>query len=117
MNRRKFLFDFTGRIPRREYWMFVAVVTPLFLIAASIDSYNGHAFMKGPIATCASLLLLCPSLAVQAKRWHDRDSSGWWVLINFIPVIGGIAALIVNGFLKGTVGANQYGEDPLEQKT
>ena len=38
---------------------------------------------------------------------------GWWVLIAFVPVIGGLWYLIECGFLPGTVGANNYGADPL----
>jgi uncharacterized membrane protein YhaH (DUF805 family) len=59
------------------------------------------------------LALIWPSLAISIKRWHDRDKSGWWVLIGFIPLIGGIWALIETGFLEGTKGPNQYGLDPL----
>lgn len=60
-----------------------------------------------------SLVLLWPALAIQAKRWHDRDKSAIWILINFVPFIGGLWALIENGFLAGTDGDNHYGSNPL----
>ncbi len=47
------------------------------------------------------------------KRYHDRNKSGWWVLIVFVPVIGGLWYLIECGFLRGTPGPNNYGPDPL----
>ena len=50
------------------------------------------------------------SLAISVKRWHDRGKSGWWVLIGFIPIIGGLWALIETGFLGGDPGPNQYGD-------
>ena len=53
-------------------------------------------------------------LAVNVKRWHDRDKSGWWVLIELIPLIGSIWALVELGCLKGTYGKNRFGPDPLE---
>jgi uncharacterized membrane protein YhaH (DUF805 family) len=115
MHWRQFLFLFTGRISRLQYWGFVAVITPAWLIAAIVDSKNGYEFLRGPFAVCVIFLLLWPSLAVQAKRWHDRDMSAWWILIHFIPLVGPIGALIVNGFLRGTNGRNKYGPDPLEQ--
>ncbi len=59
------------------------------------------------------LLILWPSLAIYTKRWHDRDKSGWWSLIMFVPVIGGIWLLVECGFLRGTDGPNRFGEDPL----
>ncbi len=51
-------------------------------------------------------------LALQIKRWHDRDKSGVWVFINFIPLVGGIWSLIECGFMDGTMGPNQYGPSP-----
>ena len=34
------------------------------------------------------------SLAIYAKRWHDRDKSGWWTLIVLVPIIGSIWLLV-----------------------
>ena len=51
------------------------------------------------------------SLAVWAKRWHDRGKSGWWNLIALIPIIGPIWALVESGFLKGDCGSNRYGHE------
>lgn len=63
-------------------------------------------------------LLVFPLLIVviiaQIKRWHDRDESGWWVFINLIPLIGGLWSLIECGCLRGTQGANRFGDDPLQ---
>jgi uncharacterized membrane protein YhaH (DUF805 family) len=58
--------------------------------------------------------LLWIGLAVNVKRWHDRDKSGWWILINLVPVIGGLWSLIETGFLPGTRGSNRFGPDPLQ---
>ncbi len=51
--------------------------------------------------------------AVGVKRYHDRGKSGWWVLIVLVPVIGGLWYLIECGFLRGTIGPNAYGPDPV----
>ena len=34
------------------------------------------------------LVILIPSLAVAVRRLHDRNKSGWWLLIVLIPIIG-----------------------------
>ena len=60
-----------------------------------------------------TLLLLWPSICLYAKRWHDRDKSGWWSLIVFVPIIGSIWILVELGFLRGTEGPNRFGPDPL----
>ena len=65
-----------------------------------------HVF--APIAII-SVLFLDPTYALATKRWHDRDKSGWWSLIAFVPVIGGFWMLIELGFLGGSAGGNSYG--------
>jgi uncharacterized membrane protein YhaH (DUF805 family) len=71
----------------------------------------------GPFASTVILafgvLVNWISLAIAVKRYHDRDKSGWWVLIIFLPVIGALWYLIECGFLRGTDGNNDYGPDPL----
>ena len=85
-------------------------------------------------------LLLIPliwiGLALGAKRLHDRNKSAWWLAVFYLVpslldgagsaaggagVIFSIAGLAISiwglvelGFLRGTVGPNQYGPDPLE---
>ena len=102
------LFQFDGRINRAKYWLgtLLVYVADLIIvgIATSADS---------PILSLLSLVLIWPGLAVQIKRWHDRDKSGWWVLIGLIPLIGFFWVLIECGILEGTAGPNQYGPDPL----
>jgi len=67
--------------------------------------------------TIMSLALLWPALAIQAKRWHDRNKSAAWLVINFVPFIGWLWALIENGFLAGSKGDNLYGIDPLARES
>ena len=102
------LFSFQGRISRQPYWIFTGSVILLGLLLFVVLGSGEAAEI---IVTVITLLLLWPSVAVQAKRWHDRDKSGWWILINFVPVIGPLWALIENGFLSGTVGTNRFGSN------
>jgi uncharacterized membrane protein YhaH (DUF805 family) len=108
-------FSFDGRVNRRVFWLnlVVFVVLPAMVVAAMLDVRMGYGGRHGPASLVAMLLLIWPSLAVQAKRWHDIDKSAWWILVGFIPIIGGIWALVANGFLRGTQGPNRFGTDPL----
>jgi uncharacterized membrane protein YhaH (DUF805 family) len=54
-------------------------------------------------------LLLWPIVMIEIKRLHDRDKSGWWILLWFVPIIGAIWALIEIGFVAGTPGPNRFG--------
>ena len=109
--------EFTGRARRKEYWMFVLLVFAIYIVAAIIDGILGMGGMiagaYGPLMTIAALALLIPSIAVGARRLHDTNRSGWWLLIGLIPIVGSII-LLVFFILEGTRGANQYGPDPLE---
>ena len=52
-----------------------------------------------------------PNLAVNVRRLHDQDKSGWWILISLVPLIGGIWLLVLY-FIEGTRGPNRFGPDP-----
>jgi uncharacterized membrane protein YhaH (DUF805 family) len=108
----EFLFKFDGRINRAKFWIGVAImyVVPwvLLIIAAAINSS-----FVWILVSLIVLVMIWPGLAISIKRWHDRDKSGWWILIGLIPLVGPIWALIETGFLPGTEGTNQYGPDPL----
>jgi uncharacterized membrane protein YhaH (DUF805 family) len=70
----------------------------------------------GPLTALFFLGILVPSIAVQVRRFHDQDKSGWWVLIGLIPILGGLAVLVFM-FLEGTRGTNRFGPDPKEEAT
>ena len=40
------------------------------------------------------LVTLVPSLALSARRLHDSNRSGWWLLIVLVPVVGAIVLLV-----------------------
>ena len=99
---------FDGRAPRVEYWIFnlVNFLAGLFLIAIL---QPGGAVGIGILFYLVALFL--PMIAVQVRRLHDTDRSGWNLLLNFIPLIGSIVLLVF--FLqRGTQGRNLYGPDP-----
>ena len=96
---------FAGRARRSEYWYFL-----LFSAVLSIASQIAN---LDEVVLFLSLVLFLPSLAVSVRRLHDIDRSGWWLLISLIPLVGMIV-LIVWACKPGTLGANRFGDDPLE---
>ncbi|MCY4575518.1 MAG: DUF805 domain-containing protein [Chloroflexi bacterium] len=105
------LFSYSGRIDIATFWL--KGVIPLV----------GAWVVLGivPVAVPELVLLLFPvwlvslwmQFAILAKRWHDRDKSGWMSLVGFIPfLIGPIWILIECGMLGGTNGPNRYGPKP-----
>ena len=120
MNWKNLLFSFEGRVGRGPYWMFFIVMAVVFggvtalsmmtmLNAEDPSSAGGMASMPMMVAI---LVLAWPSLAIQAKRWHDVDKSAWWILIGLVPAVGALIALVFNGFIAGTPGHNRFGPAP-----
>ena len=81
----------------------------LYILAGATREHLGIISL---LFSLLSIALIYPSVCIGIKRFHDRDKSGWWVLIAFIPLIGWIWYLIECGFLTGTSGPNQYGSAP-----
>ncbi len=115
---KQILFSFQGRIPRRQYWggslvIVLIAAVPVGIIAALAESEStASQVVVAVIGIALAVFYFWSIFAITTKRWHDRDKSGWWFLINFLPIIGGFWALIENGFLRGTEGPNRYGDDP-----
>jgi uncharacterized membrane protein YhaH (DUF805 family) len=119
------LFSFQGRINRAKFWLvhvvmwvvvLVALVAILGSAAVSADpqaALQSVGLVGGLILLVIYVLALWIGLAIAAKRWHDRNKSAWWILIVFVPAVGGLWYLIECGFLKGTTGTNRFGSDPL----
>lgn len=100
--------DFSGRARRQEYWMFVLFN---FLVSVAVGIVDGILGTGGSLGGLYSLAVLVPSLAVAARRLHDTDRSGWWMLIALIPLVGWIILLV---FLcsDSKPGENRFGPNP-----
>jgi uncharacterized membrane protein YhaH (DUF805 family) len=114
----KQLFSFQGRVNRARFWLTVLgiVVAEVIVfggIAATMDPQGEPSTIATLIGVIFVFVVLWLNLANMAKRYHDRNKSGWWIFIILVPVVGPIWNLIECGFLPGTAGSNQYGADPL----
>ena len=106
------LFSFKGRTNRAKYWtihLLIAVIgVIIFLIGVPINTpvISNNA----PVSALLILYVIFAvwvGLAVNVKRWHDLDKSGWSELTR-------VTAFFELGFRKGTYGPNRFGPDPLE---
>ena len=104
-------FNFKDRASRSEYWYFQLVLTPIY-IWSQFPSDDTQILVIQLILTFG---LLIPGISAGVRRLHDRDKSGWFMLISFIPILGAIF-LIVMLAEKGTPGKNKFGEYPLKLK-
>ena len=79
----------------------------LLSMAAGVIGVAMHGQVIGALV---GLALFLPSLALQVRRLHDTDRSGWWVLIGLVPLVG-VILLIVWWCQDGTPGDNRFGVD------
>jgi uncharacterized membrane protein YhaH (DUF805 family) len=144
------LFSFKGRINRGKYWLAVLIymavwttfiaISLIWLGGLDIDNllrFAGAALLIWLIGFILLVVGTWSGLAVGVKRLHDRDKSGWWILLLWLgpgflggsqavtPDLGGgfifslaataiaIWAFVELGCLPGTAGPNRYGPDPL----
>ena len=114
------LFSFDGRLTRAP---FIATYIPVVIAATVLrifadvltDLSARRAEVPGlwwPALIVAILVLVWINFAIIIKRCHDRDKSGSWALLSFIPLIGFLWAIIELGCFPGTRGSNRFGPDP-----
>jgi uncharacterized membrane protein YhaH (DUF805 family) len=106
--------DFSGRASRTEFWYWALFS---FLVSTGIDladflSYQSHHLSAASLPSLITLLLFLPGLAVNVRRLHDLDKSGWWYFIILAPLIG-LIILLAWTATRGTPGANRFGPAPV----
>ncbi|MDE7227822.1 MAG: DUF805 domain-containing protein [Treponemataceae bacterium] len=70
--------------------------------------YSKLSYLFSGIQVLWGLAIVIPSIALSIRRLHDVGRSGWWFLINLVPVVGGIVFLVFT--LMASDGANKWGE-------
>jgi len=139
---KKFLwvnYSLEGRVKREDYWyygwgLFWTMYAIIFLFAGifaaifyyTIGKYyasNTIVQIIGGIYTALGLTLIYVSygmkfLSNKIKRLHDNNKSGWFLLWTLVPILGqlfGLYIFITNWFLRGTIGSNDFGDDPVKK--
>jgi len=108
-----------GRIGRLRYqaWFNVLVLASMVTFGVLIGVLTvmlgddiGGLFVFVLAIPLGLFALLC-IIRIYAQRLHDMNLSAWFMLVFFIPIIGGIFAL-VSLFWPGSKEENQYGPPP-----
>jgi uncharacterized membrane protein YhaH (DUF805 family) len=142
MNWAHLFFTFHGRINRAKYWLAMLVYAVIYFVLAIFGYLTDNSPIYQAINGMLNIVIVISSLAVGVKRLHDRNKSGWYLVLFYIVpgilvtagvVVGtvmedslvmasifglaafaiGVWAFVELGCLRGTVGPNRYGPDPL----
>lgn len=141
-----------GRISRSQFWL--TGVLPIYgtlavfwilVLAFAAGGSTGVAGFFAVLFGIYFIVTLWPALAITIKRIHDRNKTGWLVLVPYVPLLllvvfgtigatagsgigffGGLAIICMIAFagiglwffiecgcLRGTVGDNRFGPDPV----
>jgi uncharacterized membrane protein YhaH (DUF805 family) len=142
MNWGHLFFKFNGRANRAKYWIAALVYAVISIVFTILSYLTDESTTVQLVSGVVNLVVFISGLAVGVKRLHDRDKSGWYLLLFYIvpAVLIGTAlamsmimedstilaavlwlvavAIMVWAFvelacLRGTVGSNRFGPDPL----
>lgn len=102
------LFSFEGCCNRAQWWKTMVAVFFLGIMFFTINV----AFFYISIIKIIMLGLWLPvawiALATAVKRFHDLNMSGWFWLLNLIPLIGPLIVFVMHGFIKGKQYSKRY---------
>src|ERR1043165_7197650 len=89
------LFTYQGRINRAQYWSAVVIYVAAMLVVTVFSFIVGFGILFALLAIGLYIPMLISGIMVGIKRLHDRDKSGWCLLVFYlVPAllswIGGI---------------------------
>ena len=108
-------FNFKDRTSRKDFWMTILImflisfVIGLIFPGTSSTSSNSFEYHASAVSSIWSLATFIPSLAMEVRRLHDINKSGWWLLIALVPIVGWIV-LLVFYCSKAVETDNKYGK-------
>jgi len=146
MNWGQLFFKFDGRVNRARFWIAALIFTVINVALAILGYLTDQSGIFQALNGMLSIVILISSIAVGAKRLHDRNKSAWYLLLfYFLPGVLAAAGVLIGEFvedstimatvltllavalmvwafvelgcLRGTVGANPYGPDPVAPAT
>lgn len=98
--------NFKGRASRSEYWWFqLFFMIVYFGLSIAMNALGELGGIVGIVLLVFYIGSLLPMIALAARRMHDSDKSGWFMLIPFYSLYLAI--------IKGTDGPNRFGDDPV----
>ncbi len=84
MNWGHLFFKFSGRINRGKFWIAVLVYAAIYVVLAIVGYVTDDSAIYQAINGMLSIVIFISSLAVGVKRLHDRNKSGWYLVLFYV---------------------------------
>jgi uncharacterized membrane protein YhaH (DUF805 family) len=140
------LIGFQGRVGRGQFWLSVLIYLVFLVAVFGFAMMTGSLTAVFGSTLLALIPVFLSGVAVGVKRMHDRNKTAMWLLLFYgipfllffmlplfidaeaetVPTIvvmlqyAGLAislwALVELGFIRGSIGINRYGSDPVAPK-
>ena len=102
------LFNTEGEITRRDWWFGQVCVIVIALVLGFLFHFSIpteltlHIFSIHNISIGMVIGITCfwMHLVLNMKRWRDIGKSGWWTILNYIPILGAFVSIFILGFVK-----------------
>ncbi len=137
MNWGHLFFQFDGRVSRAKFWIAALIFAAINVVLAILGYVTDQSVVFQALNSMLGIVILISSIAVGVKRLHDRNKSVPSILVVIGVLIGafvedstiiatvlgllafaiGVWAFVEMGCLRGTVGVNRYGPDPIAPAT
>ncbi|MDD3115560.1 MAG: DUF805 domain-containing protein [Anaerovibrio sp.] len=117
----KFFFTIRGRLNRKRYNLFILAnfllsIAGSFMAEAAREGQGPDVLTNTDIVIlAAALVMTVAGITMGIRRLHDLNRTGWWMLVELIPILGSLILSVYLMFFKGTDGYNEYGPDPLQE--
>ncbi|MDA7087720.1 DUF805 domain-containing protein [Pseudomonas sp. SA3-5] len=104
------VFSIEGRIGRLRYlaWSLMLLLGALALFGLASIGMAISPLVGVILMALVGIGIVVVSVQISVQRLHDIGWSGWLWLLNMVPIVGGVFALVIL-VIPGTTGANRYG--------
>lgn len=112
------LSSIIGRSSRSEFWWCCLSYLLIYIACGISITYLASVSrtLGRLLSFAAAIVLLAATIAlllILIRRLHDRNMSGLWILLLFVPAVGGLLLLFIS-LLPSSQGTNRFGINPLE---
>lgn len=105
-------FSWRGRLARGQFWwQGLGLWGLLYALSALLG-----ALATGVVVWLLNGAVLLALVTLCIRRLHDRNYTGWWLVVVLVPVAGALWLVWQLALRRGVAQDNRWGSDPLQPR-